>query len=190
MSEANKGKYEVIKIIRDNILLGLSTMGLQPKTGSAERPWDVMEFAQASFQNADKIVLINNIRNGRVGWQSTKYGIQGDELSRVERWCEEQKWQIHILFKRDTNVPVTADTLTVEDAASLLITWFNGKGCEEFRRHGCANLIVDPSQIFVYNDDSSIYQRRAVFTVNLQVPKKWTSPEEDLDAIKPDIFPV
>ena len=58
------------------------------------------------------------------------------------------------------------------------------------RKRGLAPLIVDDKLIFVYNDNSEIYQKRAVFTVKVQVPKELIMAEEGLDAIKPDIKPV
>ena len=51
MSEWTKGKYAVQKIIRDNVILGMTKFG---QTG-----WDCIEFAQATMQNADKIITMN-----------------------------------------------------------------------------------------------------------------------------------
>ena len=62
--------------------------------------------------------------------------------------------------------------------------------CDEFRKNRCANLRIDPSSVIVYNDDSDIYQKRAVFTMRLQVPKEYSYGQDFLDTIKPDIEPI
>ena len=72
----------------------------------------------------------------------------------------------------------------------MLITWFNGKGCDEFRRVGVANLRIDPSSVIVYNDDSNIYQKRAVFTMKLQVPRDFEYGMIAADVLKPKIAPI
>lgn len=182
MSASLKTKYDVIKILRDVINAGLADMRM---TG-----WDCMEYAQASFNNADKIILLNNIQNRRVGWQGEKYAnsITG-EFERVDEWIEEQSWQVHIVLKR-TTAPVSASTVTAEDVADLFVAWLNGRGMSLLRNSGVAPLRIDTETIFVYNDDSDVYQKRAVFTVKLQVPKEYRSEQDALDLIKPDIEPI
>lgn len=179
MSEWAKGKYAVQKIIRDNVILGMTKFG---QTG-----WDCIEFAQATMQNADKIITMNCTGVDRIGWQGTKFdSVLG---TRTDEWLEEQTWMFQVILKR-TNEVVTASTITTQDVASMLITWFNGMGCDEFRRNRCANLRIDPSSVIVYNDDSDIYQKRAVFTMRLQVPKEYSYGQDFLDTIKPDIEPI
>lgn len=179
MSEWTKGKYAVQKIIRDNVILGMTKFN---QTG-----WDCIEFAQATIQNADKIITMNCTGVDRIGWQGAKFdSVLG---TRTDEWLEEQTWMFQVILKR-TNEVVTASTITTQDVASMLITWFNGMGCDEFRRNGCANLRIDPSSVIVYNDDSDIYQKRAVFTMRLQVPKEYSYGQDFLDTIKPDIEPI
>ena len=179
MSEWTKGKYAVQKIIRDNVILGMTKFN---QTG-----WDCIEFAQATMQNADKIITMNCTGVDRIGWQGAKF----DSVlrTRTDEWLEEQTWMFQVILKR-TNKVVTASTITTQDVASMLITWFNGMGCDEFRRKRCANLRIDPSSVIVYNDDSDIYQKRAVFTMRLQVPKEYSYGQDFLDTIKPDIEPI
>jgi hypothetical protein len=76
------------------------------------------------------------------------------------------------------------------DIADILIAWFNGKGCEELRKFGVANERIRQGDIIVYNDDSELYQKRAVFTVNLQVPKELMVGEVEMEGILPKIKPV
>ena len=64
MSEECKTRLRVQEIIRKNILSMLDAMNMSG--------WDVMEFAQANFQKADKVILLNCIRTERVGWQDTQ----------------------------------------------------------------------------------------------------------------------
>ena len=180
MSEVNKNRLEVQKIIRDVILLGIEKMNLGD--------WDVMEFANASFQKADKIVLMNLLRTSRVGWQSHYYATIDEQFSRVESYTEEQTWQIHSICKRTDNT--TVDDVLAEDIASRLITWFNGPGIDELRKRYVAPLRVDTDSILVYTDNSDFYQKRAVFTVKIQVPKELAFGEFEAEAIMPKIMPI
>ena len=58
------------------------------------------------------------------------------------------------------------------------------------KRRGLAPLIIDDKLIFVYNDNSEIYQKRAVFTVKVQVPKELTMSEVEMEVLLPKIKPV
>lgn len=182
MSLECKNRFEVQKIVIEAILRGLEAFGFQG--------WDCMEFGQASFQKADKIVLVNLLKASRVGWLGERYdgGVQSD-LTRVDEWIEQQNWQIHVILKRK-NSGNTVNTILSEDVATMLITWFNGRGAEFLRPKGIAPLRIDANSLIVYNDDSSVYQKRSTFTVKLQVPKEIGSMQISLDAIKPDILPV
>lgn len=182
MSDANRTRYEVQKILADSIKSALSSY-----VGS-DHGFEVMEFAQASFQKADKVCLLNLIRTKRLGWQSVKNPVVNDELKRRDEWIECQHWQIHVILKKSDSP--TVDTMQADDFANILISWFNGKGCDELRKYGVANERVDPSQLIVYVDDSELYQKRAVFTVRLQVPKELTMGEIEMDTVVPKIKPV
>lgn len=170
MSSENKTRLEVQKILRSNILTALDKLKLEG--------WGVMEFANASFQKADKIILYNLINVDRLSWNGVEYGINSEtgEFERIDEWLEQQMWQISVICKR-TDDTDDADILA-EDIANRLIAWFNGLGCDLFRRNGMANLIVDNETVFVYNDNSNLYQKRSVFTVKIQVPKKQKYEQE------------
>lgn len=180
MSELNKNRLEVQKILRDCILEFFAQFNLNG--------WDVMEFAQASFQKADKIVLLNNVRSNRIGWQGTNFEPINSALNRKDWWIEQQHWQIHVICKRNNSE--NASSVLPEDLASILITWFNGRGSEYLRMHGCAPERVDSNSIIVYNDNSDLYQKRSVFTVRIEVPKEITTGEVEAEATMPNIKPV
>ena len=182
MSANNKTRYEIQKILSDCIKSGLVTL-----VGESHG-FGVMEFAQASFQKADRIVLMNLVRSNRIGWQGRNYHMVNDMLKKTEDWIECQHWQFHVVLKKLPNP--TIETLQADDVASMLITWFNGPGSEFLRTRGVANERVDASSLIVYNDDSDLYQKRAVFTVKLQVPKELTIGAEVIDAVIPKVKPV
>lgn len=175
MSEANKTRYEIQKILSDAVKDGLT------KYIGASHGFGVMEFAQASFQKANKIVLLNPVRTRRVGWQSSTYPVISDALKRKEEWIEEQAWQFHVILKKGDS-PVITD-MQADDVAQLLIAYFNGVGCDYLRTKGVAPLRVADESIIVYNDDSELYQKRAVFTMKLQVPKELSISQDDMTAV-------
>ena len=162
VSEANKGRLEVQEILKEVIEKGLAATG--------HDGWIAMEFANASFQRANSIVLMNRLRSKRVGWQGRKYEPTVDELRRVDEYIDEQHWQLSLVRKR-RNDTTQGDDL-VEDAADDLIAYFNGYGCDDFRKRNIGMLRIDADSIIVYNDNSDLYQKRAVFTVKIQVPKE------------------
>lgn len=176
MSEAMKNEYEVFKILRECILEGLSVMGVSDGV-------DVRRFAQANFNNGDKLVLVNFVKSGRAGWQAAKYENENDtygsKKNRVDRWIEEQTYQISVMkrMRKDD----TSDTISAEDISTRLISWFNGRGLDWLRERNISNYLIDPNSIIVYNDDSDLYQRRPVFDVTLVVNKQFKIEEPDLD---------
>lgn len=172
MSSAYKTRYEVQKIISDCLKKGIDTY-------LKEDGWGIMEFAQASFTSANKIILINPVRVKRLGWQGWKYKNAEFQLHRVDELIEEQHWQIHVILKKSTNPSI--EDMQADDVASILVSWLNGLGVSEFRKYGVVNTRIDANQIIVYNDDSELYQKRAVFTVKIQVLKELTI--EQVDAI-------
>ena len=163
MSEKMKNRLEVQKIIRGNILSGLETLGYSG--------WDVKEFANAHMTKADKVVLLNYIRSVRVGWQGKRYAVEDDSLRKSEEWISEQHWQIHCIAKRPSSP--NAITVLSEDIADILVAWFStSESVDMFRRNGVAPLKIRGNDVIVYNDNSDLYQNRAVFTLKLQVPKE------------------
>lgn len=180
MSEECKNRYEI-----QRILTSCLSAGLDAYVGS-DNGFGIMEFAQASFLNADRIILYNLIRAKRVGWQQVI--TDANTGKRTDSWIEEQSWQIHSILKSSKNPKIT--DILATDVAEMLVTWFNGLGCNMLRKSGIACLRIDSDQILVYNDDSELYQKRAVFTVKIQVPKKLSVGEVFVDAVMPDIKPI
>lgn len=167
-----KSKYDVLKLISDNIKMGLAAFGQQVSDGKGGPGWKVMEGNQQSFKNVDQVVLLTNLKNDRVGWQSKGY-VMNEETKvadRCESWIEQQEWEIKALLNRTTG-PVTGDTMTSDDICLMLISWFNSVGCEEFRKNRCANLLINPRDVKTYNDSSDVSQYRSSFVLKLQVPK-------------------
>ena len=180
MSTEKKTRLEVQKILKKVIENGLGALG--------HEGCEVMEFANVSFQKSDNIVLLNLIGTKRVGWQARDFSPYDTRLVARENWIEEQRWQIHCIKKRptsNTNIQTTA-----EDIADDLVTWFNGRGCDELRTYGMANLRIDSDAVIVYNDNSDLYQKRAVFTVKVQVLKELTFEQDVVDAVIPDVEPI
>lgn len=177
MSEANKTRFEVQAILGDNLMAALTQFGLTN--------WGVAEFANPSLQNMNGVVLMNYLKSNRFGWQ-------GDSIDSLliehQEWMEIQSWQIHCIAKRTDST--TDSSILAEDVASDLIAWFNGHGCKYFRERGLSNLVIDANSILVYNDNSNLYQKRAVFTVKIVVPKEITSTVDELTQIQPNIMPV
>lgn len=180
MSTECKTRLEVQKILKANISTGLTKLN---QTG-----WAIQEFANASFVKNDKVILLNLISADRAGWQITSYGISGNSLQKSDEWIELQSWQVHVILKRNDNI--TDASILAEDVCQMLIAWFNGYGCEYFRKYGLSNLLIDKENIFVYNDNSDLYQKRCVFTVKILVPKVINWTEDSLEALVPKILPV
>ena len=181
MSVQNKNRLEVQKILVDSIKECIRLF--------ADSEWGVMAYADASFQKADKIVLVNLIGTERVGWQSRKYDSDiHNVFRRTDEFIDEQSWQIHTIAKRNNKTTV-ANTLA-EDMANNLITWFNGFAVDGLRSKGVAPLRIDTENVIVYNDNSDLYQKRAVFTVKLQVPKEVKITQAEMAAIKPKLMPI
>ena len=173
MSAECKGKYEVLRVIRNSILEGLVKCGqYDVRDGEKKCSWNCAEFDPQTFRNLDKVVLLKYGETKRIGWPHTeeKYLQDRDLFERSESWIEEQKWEIHILFKRKT-APVDADTITVEDAAMMLITWFNGPGIDSLRSNRMASLYLSPSSVQNYKDDSGVSQNHVFFPVKIHVGK-------------------
>ena len=185
MSADMRGEYEVFSTLRTCILEGLSLFGISKDV-------DVRRFAQANFNHGDKLVLLNLVNTRRVGWQSRSYEStlheNVDEFSRTDAWIEEQVYQISCIkrmLKTDTET-----TITAEDIATSLITWFNGRGLDWLREHSLSCYPIDPNSIIVYNDDSDLYQRRPVFNVTVIVNKKFKAAYPEVDVIGVETRPI
>lgn len=183
MSTENKTRLEVQKILRRVILDGLAYAGYQEKTDLVDG-WECVEYGNPSIQTMDRVVLMNLLRANRLGWQEVNYEQIDSGFKRVDGWNEEQHWQLHIVCKRKDSIEMP------EDVASNLVTWFNGPGCDELRKNGCASTRVDSDNVIVYNDNSDLYQKRVVFTVKIQVPKELVTDEHDISATEPMVMPV
>lgn len=181
MSSENKNRIEVQDALIEVIEEGLA---LLQYTG-----WTVMEYAPSQFASFDKVISLQLLRSRNAGWQGHKDRMVDGKPVTVETWIDQQSWQVQIILKRKRKID--GSSILAEDIANNLSAWLNSAyGVMAMRRRGLAPLIIDDKLIFVYNDNSEIYQKRAVFTVKVQVPKELIVAEEGLDAIKPDIKPV
>lgn len=177
------GENQIFKILREACIEGMNQMGITDG-------FDVRRFAQAHLATGNKLVLLNLIDSERIGWQahSYKFDVDSGKEIRTDEWIDQQSWQFHIIKKMEKNDNV--NTITADDICNYLMVYFNGVGNLELRKHGMANLPIDPHSIMVYNDDSDLYQRRVVFTMKLQVPKsfQWEVPE--LSVMDIDTLPI
>jgi hypothetical protein len=180
MASKPTGSLSVQKVLRSVLLSGLDAVGYDG--------WTVVEFGNPEFINYDKCLTMQLLRQKRVGWQGHSYEIINEDFKRKDEWLTEYQHQVQVLLKRPKNA--TAETLTAEDVADTMIAWLNGPGVAEFRKYGVAPLRIDGASVFVYNDNSDLYQKRAVFTVKIQVPKELTVGENVMDQIIPGIKPV
>lgn len=186
MSEKYKLKYEVVNILRDNLLKGMEAFGLQLSERAGDGGWTCMEADQPAFRNGDKFVLFWMEKTERIGIQShrTIYNKEIDQFEDIDYFIEQQIWKIKVICKRSTE-PVTEDAmpLTTEDVASMLIAWFNRLGCEEFRKHNMANLFVQMKDVKTYKSTSDVSQWTTEFPLKVQVIKEfdmevpWATPE-------------
>lgn len=182
MSEENRGENEVFSILRECAMLGLREYGLDSGI-------EVQKFAQANMTYQDKLVLMQLTHHRKVGWQAHYYkqdAIHG--FKRSEEWIDEQYWSISTI-KRMQNTD-SADTVTADDIALALVTWFNGPGLDWLRNNGMATLPIDPTEIMVYTDDSQLYQRRPVFEMVVQVPKAYAKKSNEVTALEVETHPV
>ena len=178
-----KGEYQIFKILREACIEGMNRMGIT-------EGFDVRRFAQAHLATGNKLVLLNLVDSERVGWQGHSYRFDvssGKEL-RTDEWIDQQNWHFHFIKKMENDDNV--DTVTADDMANMMMTWFNGPGVEYLKSRELANLVIDPHSIMVYNDDSDLYQRRVVFPMKIQIPKsfKWEVP--DLSVMDVETCPV
>ena len=185
MSEAYKHKYEVLKILRDNILKGLEAFGLPVSTTQEDGGWRCFEAEQPSFRNLDKVVAVYMENSERVGWQGahTEFNEDTQKYETTEHFIDQQTWKISVIYKR-TTAEVTEESMpyTTTDIAGMLIAWFNRQGCAEFRKNGCANLLIKAKDLQTYKSTSDVSQWISEFPLKLQVFKVFTY---DLDSAVP-----
>ena len=185
MSAEMRSENEVFKTIRDCIIDGLTTFGI-------ENGVDVRRFAQANFNHGDKLVLMNFVKTSRAGFQATRYRnatIGGEtKFTRRDEWIEEQTYQISCIKKMQKDD--TVETITAEDIATSLITWFNGRGLDWLRERNLSCYPIDPNSIIVYNDDSDLYQRRPVFNVTFIVNKSFKLAQDHADILGVETKPI
>lgn len=181
MSEKFKLKYEVAAILRDNIVKGLTSFGVQIANSPGEPGWVVMESDQPAFRNADYAVLFFLEHSERIGWQGQKdvYNHETDKFDEIEYFIDQQTWKIRVISKRTTK-EITAETIPImpSDVVEMLRAWFNRKGCIEFRKHHMANLFIQTKDVQTYKDKSDVNQWMAEFPLKLQVIKEFKTEVE------------
>ena len=181
MSSENKNRIEVQDALIAVIEEGLA---LLQYTG-----WTVMEYAPSQFASFDKVISLQLLRSRNAGWQGHEDRMVDGRPVTVEKWIDQQSWQVQIILKRKRRVD--GSSILAEDIANNLSAWLNSAhGVMAMRKRGLAPLIIDDKLIFVYNDNSEIYQKRAVFTVKVQVPKELTMSEVEMEVLLPKIKPV
>ena len=181
MSSENKNRIEVQDALIAVIEEGLA---LLQYTG-----WTVMEYAPSQFASFDKVISLQLLRSRNAGWQGHEDRMVDGRPVTVEKWIDQQSWQVQIILKRKRRID--GSSILAEDIANNLAAWLNSAhGVMAMRKRGLAPLIVDDKLIFVYNDNSEIYQKRAVFTVKVQVPKELTMSEVEMEVLLPKIKPV
>ena len=181
MSKENKNRIEVQDALIATIEEGLA---LLQYTG-----WTVMEYAPSQFASFDKVISLQLLRSRNAGWQGHEDRMIDGKPVTVEKWIDQQSWQVQIILKRKRRID--GSSILSEDIANNLAAWLNSAhGVVAMKKRGLAPLIVDDKLIFVYNDNSEIYQKRAVFTVKVQVPKELTMSEVEMEVLLPKIKPV
>lgn len=181
MSSENKNRIEVQDALIAVIEEGLA---LLQYTG-----WTVMEYAPSQFASFDKVISLQLLRSRNAGWQGHEDRVVDGRPVTVEKWIDQQSWQVQIILKR--KMRIDGSSILAEDIANNLAAWLNSAhGVIAMKKRGLAPLIIDDKLIFVYNDNSEIYQKRAVFTVKVQVPKELTMSEVEMEVLLPKIKPV
>ena len=175
MSEENKTKFEVQKVLRENILAGLKALGIDAAK------YTVMEAGQTPPTSKGDVILFKMETSGQIGWQAAKMRVVGAtgsrRLTRSDEFIDHQEWLIVVLRHRRTDDTIT--TMQSEDVARCLISWFNGRGCEFFRQHGMANTNIRENPVNLYKSTSDVYERSSSFKLKLQVPKAIVSPQDE-----------
>ena len=176
MSEQLKLKYEVVEILRDNIIKGLESFGIPISESPDDGGWVVMEGDQPAFVNLNNAVLFYLENVERIGWQGNRneYVRESDNFKVTDYWIEQQTWQIKTIYKRST-APITDDNIPIqaEDVTGMLIGWFNRLGAMEFRKHNICNLFVQQKDVKSYKGKSDVSQWTTEFPLKVQVIKQF-----------------
>lgn len=174
MSYDCKGKYEVIKVLRKNILDALISFGQYEMKGDDKVcTWRCIEASQQAPRNIDKVVTMKMTGSKPSYRPYTKY--DGKLGISTICWAESQTWEICAIIKRKASAPaeqVTADTVTSEDVIHYLSVWMDTVGIHEFRANGMANNFVGSATIRTYDDDSESGQDKSSLIVTVQVPRR------------------
>ena len=178
MSEKYKLKYEVLAILRENIIAGMTAFGIPVSNRPGDGGWIVMESDQHSIRNADKAVLLWMEKVERIGWQGHKdggYNAEKNVFESKDFFLEQQTWKIKVLCPQKTT-PVTPENIPIctEDVAGMLIAWFSRPGCQFFVEHGMSNLFVLSKDIKTYKDTSDVPQWVTEFPLKIHVNKEFT----------------
>ena len=139
---------------------------------------------------ADRVVLMHLLGHSKIGWQAARYypSATASGLKRAEEWVDEQHWSVSVLKRMQQDD--TASTVTADDIALALVTWFNGPGLDWLRTKGMATLPIDPTEIMVYNDDSQLYQRKPFFEMVVQVPRAYVMATNEVSGLEVETHPV
>lgn len=186
MSELYKLKYEVVSILKENIVKGLEAFGVEVSESPGGEGWIVMESDQPSFRNIDKGVLFWQEKVDRIGIQADrrKWNTETEQMDVIEYFIEMQIWKIKVLY-RSTTEAIEDDSVPVvgEDIVSFLIGWFNRQGCIEFRKHNMANLYIQHKDVHTYKDPSDASQWTADFDIKIQVVKQFETSVDTAEVV-------
>ena len=180
MSQTNKTRFEVQTIIKSAITKALTDLSISG--------WDIREFANPSLQKGNKLILLNYVRNDRVGWQSGSDVVENQQFKHREQWIECQTWHLHIIAKRTDST--TDSSIIAEDVANNIIAWFNGVGLAYLRNKGVSINVISNSQILVYDDNSELYQKRIVVPIRFNVPKVLLSNQVEMLLGEANTYPI
>ncbi|MCQ2299916.1 MAG: hypothetical protein MJZ81_07330 [Bacteroidales bacterium] len=187
MSDSMKNLYEVLRILRASVLEAFAAFHLEG--------WNCMEFAQSRMTSGDKVVLIQNTKSRRVGFQGFEFKRKPDGGAyRVDDWLEEQTWTFTIVAKRPVDkttgeTRISGETIVSEDVGSMLQTWFNGPGALRLREKAKFGVLrVPDGETSEYKDDSDVSQKKTVLSVNVQVPKEFSFDEEAVAGLNEGIY--
>lgn len=171
--EVIKGKYEVLKVIRDVVLDCLVSAGEFTLDGSEKVcKWECMEANQPAIKNLPNVVTLKMVSSKPAFRPYSEYdSVKG---TRTDIWNEEQTWEVAVLQSRKTT-PVTSTTTTAEDVAHILAMWMNTRAINHFRKNNMANLFVGLASIKSYDDDSNVNQNKSSFELKVQVPRTFTT---------------
>lgn len=177
MSETNKTRFEVQKILRDCILAGLSALGIDASK------YSVMEAGQTPPTSKNDVITFKMETSGQLGWQAPKDryipvspGSSEKKLVWSDEFIDHQEWLIVVLRHRREGDAIT--TMASEDVARCLISWFNGRGNAFLRERGVANTNIRENPVNLYKSTSDVYERSSSFRLKLQVPKAIQSDED------------